>query len=172
MEHEVWQVFKHCPRCGAPLIVEKNEDGQVLRCSIDKHIFYQNPHSATAVIITNKRNQYLLIRREVEPRKGDWDLPGGFVNWGESPETAIIREIKEELGVDLHITKTLGSDHDWYLFDELNTSVNTVIFQGTISGTIVPNKEISSLHWLDKEALPTTDISFNSIRTALNLVRH
>lgn len=141
-----------------------------MRCSVDKHVFYINPHSAVSVIITNDQGKYLLIRRGNEPRKGDWDLPGGFVNWGESPEAAIQREVQEELGMQLHITKTLGSDHDWYPFDELNTSVNTIIFQGTIDGQMTPNNEIGSLHWLSKEELPTKDFSFNSIRTAIHLV--
>lgn len=172
MEKDVWRVFKYCPRCGAPLELIRGGCGQALRCSDDGHIFYQNPHSAVSVVITNEKGECLLIRRETEPRKGDWDLPGGFVNWGEAPETAIVREVKEELGVDLHISKTLGSDHDWYPSDGLNTSVNTIIFQGTISGPIVPNKEIGSLHWLHKEELPMSSLSFNSVRTALNFVRH
>lgn len=172
MDQSVWKVFQFCPRCGHKLELVSTEDGQSLRCTNDKLVFYQNPHTAVSVVITNSQGQYLLIRRGAEPRQGDWDLPGGFVNWGETPVSAIIREVQEELGVNLHITEMLGTDHDWYSSDGLNTSVNTIIFQGTINGTIVPNKEIGSLHWLRKEELPLSNLSFNSIRTALNLVRH
>lgn len=55
-----------------------------------------------AVIIQN--NEVLLIRRAKAPRKGEWSLPGGGVELGETTETALIREVKEETGLNV----TLG----------------------------------------------------------------
>lgn len=167
MNQSVWKVFRFCPRCGHPLKLVTTADGQSLRCSKDNSVFYQNPHSAVSVAIMNDAKQMLFIRREVDPRKGDWDLPGGFVNWGESPETAIVREIQEELSVPLTITRVLGTAHDWYPFNGLDVSVNTTIFQGTIEGAIKPNEEIQSLHWLNQSELPTDHISFDSVRKAI-----
>ncbi len=51
-----------------------------------------------AVIIRNK--EIALIKRGNEPSKGKWTIPGGLVELAESPEIAVIREAKEETGVD------------------------------------------------------------------------
>ena len=59
---------------------------------------FNNPKaSATAVIIQN--NKLLLLKRNEEPYKGTWDLPGGYLDGQESPQDAIRREMREELGV-------------------------------------------------------------------------
>lgn len=171
MNDDVWKIYRFCPRCGSPLAVQTGDDGPLLRCTVDGFVFYQNPHSAVAVVIINDAGQFLFVRRQVAPHQGDWDLPGGFVNWGEAPATAIVREVHEELGVDLSITKILDVAHDWYNFNGLNYSVNSIIFQGSISGTIVQNEEIKSLHWLSRRELPDDHLSFQSVRKAVHLLR-
>ncbi len=54
----------------------------------------------TAII---KDNKLLVLKRKSEPYKGEWDLPGGYMSEDESPEEAIKREMKEELGVDIKV---------------------------------------------------------------------
>lgn len=64
------------------------------------------------VLIRNKK--VLLIKRLNEPFKGKWALPGGFVEYGERVEEAIIREFEEETGIRARVKKLLGvySDPD------------------------------------------------------------
>ncbi len=64
------------------------------------------------VLIKNKK--VLLIKRKKEPFKGKWALPGGFVEYGERVEDAIIREFEEEVGMKAKIKKLIGvySDPD------------------------------------------------------------
>lgn len=60
---------------------------------------FKNPKGVvTAVIIKN--GKLLLLKRKEEPFLGKWDLPGGYMNQDETPEKALIREVKEELGVE------------------------------------------------------------------------
>lgn len=62
--------------------------------------------SIDAVIIKN--NNILLIQRGVEPNKGFWGTPGGYVEWDESAEETAKREVKEETGLDVLDVKLAG----------------------------------------------------------------
>ena len=68
---------------------------------------YRKP-SVTVDGIVTKNNEILLIKRKNNPFKGRWALPGGFVNYGEKVEDAVIREVKEETGVSTRIIKLFG----------------------------------------------------------------
>lgn len=171
MEKDVWHVFKYCPRCGSPLSLIKNEDGPALRCSADGHIYYQNPQAAVAAVITDKVGQFLFIKRDKEPKKNMWDLPGGFVNWGEDPNRAIIREVREELNIKFIPNRVLTVAHDWYPFDGLMVSVNSMVFEGTFSGRTRTNSEIQSLRWFDKSELPISNVAFPCVRQAIKIIR-
>ncbi|RAH17355.1 MAG: NUDIX hydrolase [Methanobacteriota archaeon] len=64
---------------------------------------YRSPSVAVdAVALRGEgpETEVLLIRRGQEPYKGMWAFPGGFVDYGEDPEDAVIRELEEEAGVD------------------------------------------------------------------------
>ena len=62
-------------------------------------VYYFNSSAATAIFITNRVGELLVVRRAKEPAKGTFDLPGGFVDMYETAEEAIIREVKEETGL-------------------------------------------------------------------------
>lgn len=50
----------------------------------------------------------VLIKRKYDPYKGSWALPGGFVEWGETVESAVVREVKEETGLEADIIELVG----------------------------------------------------------------
>ncbi len=62
--------------------------------------------SIDAVIV--KGDKVLLIQRGVEPNKGFWGTPGGYVEWDESAEDTAKREVKEETGLKVTSTKLVG----------------------------------------------------------------
>lgn len=98
MEHPLSQ-FQYCPKCGSPRFGIHNEKSK--QCADCGFVYYFNPSSATVALILNDRNELLVCRRAKEPAKGTLDLPGGFVDMNETGEEGIIREVKEETGLDI-----------------------------------------------------------------------
>lgn len=93
------ELKKPCPHCGEDIVV------------------YRNPAPTVDVVIlvpgeTPESDGVVLIERANPPH--GWALPGGFVDYGESCETAAVREMKEETGLDIVLTGLLGvySDPD------------------------------------------------------------
>ncbi len=75
-------------------------------CPSCDFIDYRNPLPvAVAVAVRDKR--FLLIKRGIPPKKGAWGSPSGFVEVGETPEEACLRELKEEAGVSGEIVRLI-----------------------------------------------------------------
>jgi 8-oxo-dGTP diphosphatase len=62
-----------------------------------------SPILAVGAVIWNDRKEVALIRRGTPPRKGQWSIPGGKVEWGETLEHALLREVGEETGLIVEI---------------------------------------------------------------------
>ena len=69
---------------------------------------YKYPALTADAVIRYKKNNLILIRRKNDPFKGKLALPGGFVDKGETPEQACIREAKEETNIEVKILKKIG----------------------------------------------------------------
>lgn len=75
---------------------------------------YENPFPTTAALIRNPRNEILLVKRAVDPAKGYWCLPGGFLELGESPEQGVLRELKEETNLAGTVESFVGLSPSMY----------------------------------------------------------
>jgi len=64
---------------------------------------YPNRPIAGVAAVVFKDQHILLIKRGNAPRLGEWHLPGGVIEPGEEPEEALIREVKEETGIDIRL---------------------------------------------------------------------
>jgi 8-oxo-dGTP diphosphatase len=103
--------------------------------------------------IVQKNGKVLLERRSVKPFLGYWALPGGHVDYGEKVESAIKREIKEELGISVRIKKLIGvySDperHPWY------HTVAVVFLCQKIKGKLSLSNEVSEFEYFPLNNLP------------------
>jgi 8-oxo-dGTP diphosphatase len=54
-------------------------------------------------VVRNRNGEVLLVRRGRPPRLGEWSIPGGKVEWGESVENALVREVREETGLTIEV---------------------------------------------------------------------
>jgi 8-oxo-dGTP diphosphatase len=100
--------YNYCPICGSKLIT-KNENGAKRHfCKVCNRFIYKNPVPVVAGVIPDSENRILLIQRGIEPCKGSWALPSGFIETNETPQECIVREMKEETGLDTQIKEVLG----------------------------------------------------------------
>jgi len=115
------------------------------------------PRVSTGAII-EKDGKFLIGKRNKEPYKGDWTFPGGKIEGGETAEEAIVREVKEEMGVDFEITEFLG-----YL-DEIHTEKGPCLslwFKGNIKGELKPDiGEISEIKWKSIEEIKKIKLAY------------
>ena len=99
--------YRYCPKCAGSLQPRFTEGRERQVCAQCGFIFYQNPVPAVAVIL-QRRQEIVLVQRKFEPRAGDWSLPAGFVEWGESAEETAVREAKEETNLDIAVRGLYG----------------------------------------------------------------
>jgi ADP-ribose pyrophosphatase len=106
-------------------------------------------------VIVNSNNQIVLLRRKNPPEAGKWMIPGGKVEFGEAMQSALIREVKEEIGATIEIIALLGVvDH--ILPDEQSHWIAPAFLARIKEGTPV-NKEPDKHHeigWFSIDDLP------------------
>lgn len=103
--------FNFCPHCASPSIDVHMKNG--IKCAACGYVFFHNMAAAVAGIV-EVDNRIVLIRRAREPRKGYYVLPGGFVDYHESLEEALVREVREELSVTVTDIRYFGSFPNTY----------------------------------------------------------
>ena len=155
---------RHCLVCGDFLKPMMQEGRPRRRCRRCGWIFYDNPAPA-AVAIIEGHGGLLLARRAAPPHEGTWDLPGGFVESGELPERALVRELKEELGARAVITGLHGFSIDHYGAGGI--PVLAVVYVARLTGTPSPQSDVAEVRWFGWDALPWRQIGFPSIRDTL-----
>ncbi len=155
----------YCPYCGDGL-VDKFFEGRLRRfCETCDAPFYENPVPAACIVTVDKNDRILLVRRSVNPKKGFWCLPGGFIELGEKPEEAGLRELKEETGVDGKIEMLLG------ITTHTGTTYDTVLIAGYLvrryNGTPHAGDDADAVEWFDRDSMP--EIAFTSHKQFINI---
>ncbi len=98
--------FKFCPRCGSHLGLEFKDGKSRPVCSSCRYVHFADPKVAACVLVDVDR-EVLLVRRATTPHQGKWVMPAGFVDAGEDPVAAGVRECREETGLIVRITTLL-----------------------------------------------------------------
>jgi 8-oxo-dGTP diphosphatase len=129
--------------------------------------------SAYGLIVTDSR-QILLCRLSpiVGPEAGKWTLPGGGVDFGEDPKAAVVREIKEETGLNARVGKLLDVDSTVFDFPDHVVHATRIIYQTEVDpGTIVVESEGSTdaVDWFTADQLkhlPMVSLAQKGLRLA------
>jgi len=101
--------WKLCPRCGAEL---EHAEGRAT-CPRCGSVYYANSAPAVEGLLV-RDGKVMLSKRAIEPRRGYWDLPGGFLEEGEEPLDGLAREFREETGLAVRALEWLGTHLDPY----------------------------------------------------------
>ena len=99
---------KHCIHCGHLLEIREVEGRQRPVCPDCNHIHFFDPKVA-AVVLIEQDGKALLVRRVMNPERGKWTVPGGYVDSGEDTRQAAARECLEETGLQVEITGLLDA---------------------------------------------------------------
>lgn len=155
-----------CPRCGVAAL--DTVDNKLYGCTQCGYTYFHNTAAAVAAVIRHGR-EIAFITRASDPGGGLLDLPGGFVEGDESLEAAVIREVWEEIGVDLRLPRYLFSIPNRYEYHTIRYRTVDVFFAFDIDErpAFVPNEEASALHWLRLEEVDPKEVAFESVRAAL-----
>ncbi|MEZ4866548.1 MAG: NUDIX hydrolase [Caldilineaceae bacterium] len=105
-EMMVRRQFVYCPYCATAL-----EEREVYRqrrpvCPACGFVHFQDPKVAVIAFVTHKE-RVLLVQRAIDPGKGQWALPGGYMDADEMPEAALQRELLEEVNLAIQIDRLL-----------------------------------------------------------------
>jgi len=162
-------VFRHCPRCGAGGLVPEGPYG--FGCGTCGFLFYLNVAAAAAAILHDGTGRVLLARRAREPGRGLLDVPGGFIDPGETAEQAIRREIREELSAEIDDLAFFTTVDNVYAFGGLNYRTLDVYFTGRPRAPqgLRADDDIEACEWVELATLDPGGLAFDSVRRALAL---
>ncbi|QTA82320.1 Hydrolase, NUDIX family [Desulfonema limicola] len=149
---------KFCHYCSTKL-TDKYFEGRIRRfCEHCNQPLYENPIPAACVILTDKTGRLLLVKRSVEPKKGLWCLPGGFMELGETPEQTALRELQEETGLTGQIDRIISADSS---NSETYNTVALICYSiSRYSGNPFPGDDACDLDFFNPDDLP--ELAFKS----------
>lgn len=161
--------FRYCPRCGYDGFAERNAKAK--SCPQCGFVYYANPSAATACFLTDGEGWLLTVRRAKDPAKGTLDLPGGFVDMDETAEEGIIREVKEETGIDIGEVSYLFSLPNIYPYGGMDVHTADLFFTAKIPSFSAAEAadDAAELVPLSLEEIHPDDFGLESIRKAVGL---
>jgi len=138
-------------------------------CTDCGFVAYENPKVVVGAVVTSGE-QILLCRRAINPRKGFWTLPAGFMELHESAETGAAREAWEEANARIEI-ETLLAAYTIPRLSQVQLIYRARLIDPMISAGI-ESLEVGLFNWAD---IPWDELAFPSVKWALtqfNSVRH
>ena len=151
--------FRYCPRCATELELRPSAPPDPKRptCPNCGFVHYENP-TPTVQAWIDRDGSYLALRRDEEPLKGKWNMPGGFVEVGEPGEEAIAREVREETGLEVEVVELIGIFDSTYGSGEDAKPIFDVAYRCRITGgeadDLAVSDESSDARWFPLAEFP------------------
>jgi len=156
--------LRFCPYCAGPFECRQAEGRMRLVCTQCGEIYYQNPLPASTALVLDGQGRLLLGKRAVDPARGAWCLPGGFVEMGEPMDRAALRELEEETGLAGSVLSFLGC-----FFQESAFYGSIIIFGYRVAascGALRAGDDMEELDWFALDSLPP--VAFDAHRRLID----
>jgi ADP-ribose pyrophosphatase YjhB (NUDIX family) len=133
-------------------------------CETCGFIDYENPRIVVGAVVAHE-GRVLLCRRDIEPRRGYWTLPAGFLEAHEPPDEGARREVREEACAEIELEALLG------LFTVRRLSQVQMFYRARFAGVpaFAAGEETSDARLFAWEEIPWEELAFPSVTWALNL---
>lgn len=159
-------LYRYCPRC-AHALEDRLFEGKLRRaCPACNFVYFPDPKVAVVALI-EASDRVLLIRRAVEPARGQWALPGGYMDAGELPVAALRREVNEETGLDIDVGELLEI---FPMVNSGNVSLGIVLAYSarprSVVATPVACDDVDQAKWFTAQELPA-ELAFDSTQRLL-----
>jgi ADP-ribose pyrophosphatase YjhB (NUDIX family) len=145
--------------------VPDGDNRERMVCTGCGHVAYENPKVIVGAVVVSD-NQILMCRRAIEPRKGFWTLPAGYMELGETLEEGAAREALEEAEAVIAIDGILS------VFSIARIEQVQVIFRARFadagSPSFAPGEESLEVRLFRPDEIPWNEIAFPSVSWALN----
>jgi ADP-ribose pyrophosphatase YjhB (NUDIX family) len=154
-----------CSRCGHALEfgLVPGEDRERLACPSCGFVAYVNPRLVVTTIPVTEAGEVVLIRRGIEPGRGSWAQPGGFLEIDETVTEAAVRETLEETGLVVEPGEIIG------LYTRLEAAVVVLVFEARIrGGEMAPTPEALEVRVFAPDGIPWSGIEFKTTYFALS----
>ena len=141
--------MKFCPQCGNQLVTRYLHGHDRPACPTCSFVHYAGPKVAVGVVIA-RDGQILLNRRAIDPGKGLWSFPSGYVDLGESTASSAVRDVKEETGYEVALCGLVG------VYSTESRPVIFIVYAGElIGGELIPSDEVEEVRLFATDDLPT-----------------
>jgi ADP-ribose pyrophosphatase YjhB (NUDIX family) len=160
--------MEYCNRCGqrTEARIPAGEDRPRRVCTACAAIHYENPRMIVGCIVLDESQRVLLCKRAIEPRRGYWTLPAGFLELGESAMAGALRETHEEAGARARIVAPYAH------FDVPHIGQAYILYRAALlSPRFTPGPESLEAALVDFDAIPWQELAFPVVRHALELLR-
>ena len=157
------RLIRHCRACGAPTVYREPPDDNRERaiCTVCGTVHYENPLNVVGTLPVFE-GKVLLCLRNIEPRKGFWTLPAGFMELNETTEQGAVRETVEEAGAKIVLQP---------LFTLLNVphvgQVHLYYRAEMTSAALDPGPETIEARLFDEADIPWDELAFKTVRVTL-----
>jgi mutator protein MutT len=169
------EALKFCPKCGGQMEPEEQDGLLMPTCSESNcgFILWHSSKPCVVAVILNKEKEVLMTMRGIEPDKGKLDLPGGFLRAEETPEEGTVREIREELGVEVKVGEYIGSVVDTYFYQGIDVKTLVVgMIAEIVKGEPKINdpEEILGIEWVSPEKFDREKLAFTNNEKFLRMM--
>ena len=162
---KIFRQFRYCPKCSSAALSLSSPKS--LLCSECGFEFFFNPAAAVAALVCNDAGDLLVTVRASDPGKGRWDLPGGFIDADETAEHALIREIKEELNLDVDELEYMSSAPNEYVYKGATylTLDMAFICHASDLSKLKALDDIAEVLFIQPDEIDLTCFAFDSVRS-------